>query len=359
VWSIGRPDWLFESWFIASLAVVASAALLSWRHWKQALLAALSFGGGSVLALATKYVLDIGERHHSDTSNVLGLAVVAIQGEISDLTPLADSFKRGISYPLMLGLGPDGRILGGFTPLVYLALLGTAVWVAWTLVGNRVSRRAFVFSTAGVAVFSVSVPIFRAAMFYLNGHTLMAYALILLVGGVAIASHQKAFTRLPAALVLLGGTLGVTSRIEGIVLVGLVLLLLLSQRWWSGSIERIRLALTVALIGLTLSWWLISLESPVLEEFGLAGGLLLAASVGGGALAASSWINPFRRWLYPGAALAVVAKPGPWSGGVGNSGTGLRRVGRPAWLARPSSHLSNAHWPDSSHHCRDSFFQNI
>jgi hypothetical protein len=307
VWSLGRPDWLFESWLIVNIAVVLGAAATRWRHWKSALFAVASFGLASTVALATKYLLDIGERHHSDTSNVLALAVVAMQGEISDLSPLSDSFKRGISYPLMLSLGPEGRILGGFTPLIFLSLIGSALWISWRLLSGSVSRRVFFVSAAVIGVFSVSVPIFRVAMFYLNGHTLMAYGLVLLVGGVVVAARDESFGPTSAALVLLGGSLGMTSRIEGVVLVGIVLLLLTSQRWWSIAVDRVRFGLAVSLIGLSLTWWLTSLDSPVLEEFGLSGAWLLGASVLGGGIAASPWFDPIRRWLYPAVGLTILA----------------------------------------------------
>ena len=317
VWSLGQPDWLFESWLVVSAAAVLGAAATRWRQWRPALFAVASLGVASTLALATKYIFDIGERHHSDTSNVLALAVVAMQGEISDLSPLADSFKRGISYPLMLSLGPEGRILGAFTPLVFLSLLASALWISWRLLSGSVSRRVFVISATVIGVFSVSVPIFRVAMFYLNGHTLMAYALVLVVGGVVLASRNESFTPSPAALVLLGGSLGMTSRIEGVVLVGLALLLLASQRWWSLTVDRFRFGLTIGLIGLSLTWWLTSLDSPVLEEFGLSATWLLGASLLGGGIAASPWIDPIRRWLYPAGGLVILAYLGYviWSSG--------------------------------------------
>ena len=306
-WSFGIPELNFEVWLGASAGVAIVASFLQWRHWRQAAGALALFGGLSVVALSTKYLFDIGERHHSDISKVLGVALVVVQGDLEDLSQAAGSYKRGIAYPLMLALGPEGRILGGFTPLVFLMILLLAGWLARQLLPASVSTRVIGLVGLAVGIFSVTVPIFRAAMFYLNGHTLMSFGTLLLVGGLLLARRDGHFGPIPAAFVLFGGVIGVTARIEGVVMVLVVIAALAGQRFWSDAAERVRLFAVLALTGLSLTWWISSLQSPVLDRVGLpteALAVLVLLSVVGAALAASPWVDSLRRFFLP--AVAVV-----------------------------------------------------
>ena len=306
MWSVGRPEWTLEAWLVASVLVSVTAAASHWRHWRPALASIGVFAVASLSALATKYLFDIGERHHSDSASVFALSVVAIQGDIPTTEQIAGSFKRGVTYPLMLALGPEGRILSAYTPLVYLSMLGAAVWLAWTLIGKHVSRRVFIGVVGVVAAFSLTVPMFRAAMFYINGHTLMALALTLLVAGFFLARQQQSFGPVPTAFTVLGGALGATSRIEGIVLVLVVVVALVGQSWWSSTSDRFRLFTALSLTGLSLSWWMSSLNSPALDRLGVSEWLLVPMSLVGAAIAASSWIDPIRQWLLPGLAAGLL-----------------------------------------------------
>ena len=308
-WSWGLPNLLTDFWVWTSAGVALLALVLKWRQWREILLASLSFGVMSIAALATKYVFDVGERHHSDSAAVVALSVLSIQGESENLDTLARSYKRGISYPLMLGLGPEGRILGGFTPLVYIALLVGLVWIAWRLLNSTVSRAVFLAVVAGVAAFSISVPIFRAAMFYLNAHTLMGFGMLLLVGGILLAQKERGFSQVPATFILLGGVVGATARIEGIVLVLVAVVALVDLKIWKSPVERLRLFFALALTGLSLTWWLIALNSPVLERLNAGDELLvilLILSLVGAGLASSSLIDRVRGWFLPLAASVVV-----------------------------------------------------
>lgn len=306
VWSLGRPELATDAWITLSVLVILAATVAHWRHRKNVGLSLMLVGLGSVVAIMTKYAFGVGERHHSDSASMLSMAVFAIQGEIDSTDVIAGSFKRGISYPLMLGLGPEGRILSAYTPLVYLALLLAAVWIAWKVLGGRVSWRVFAWAFAAIALFSLTVPMFRAAMFYLNGHTLMGFATVLLVGGFLIARQEQRFSRMPMAFILVGGSLGATTRVEGIAIVLVVVFALVGQRWWSGTTSRIELFATLSIIGLTFTWWLSSLDSPVLERFGLPDWLLVLATLAGAGLASSALIDPIRVWLLPAASGVLV-----------------------------------------------------
>ena len=305
MWSLGRNEWALEAWWVAGALTTTLAILLRWSHWKQGLSAVLLFGVGSLIALSSKYLLDIGERHHSDSGNTVALAVVAIQGEMTDIEPLSAGFKRGIAYPLMLALGPEGRILGAFTPLVYLTLITAVAWLAWKIVGHLVSWKSFALILSAVAAFSMTVPIFRAAMFYLNAHTLMALSMVLLLTGFFLSRQENRLSAHTSAFYVVGGILGVTARIEGIALVLIVFLALVGQKWWSDSSDRLRLFSVLGLIGMSLTWWLSSLDSPVLQRFGISDWLLVVFSLLGAAIAASSWVDRIRGWFLP-AAIAFI-----------------------------------------------------
>lgn len=305
-WSLGRPEWAFESWLIISILVIAVAAAIRFKQWRPAGLAIGLVGVGSVVAILTKYVLGVGERHHSDSASMISMAIFAIQGEFDDTEVIAGSYKRGISYPLMLALGPEGRILSAYTPLVYFALLLAAGWIAWRLLAGRVSWQVFAVVVGAVTVFSLTVPMFRAAMSYLNAHTLMGFATVLLVGGFLLARQEQRFSSIPLAFTLVGGALGATARVEGIVLVLVVVIALVSQTWWSGATQRTQLFATLSVIGLTFTWWLSALESPVLERFGVPDWVLVLLTLLGASVAASKWIDPIRAWILPAAAAVLL-----------------------------------------------------
>ena len=300
VWSLGRPELNFEVWIGISLLAFAVAAVVSHKDWLIASKAIALFGGLAIVALFTKYVLDVGERHHSDVSQNLGMAIVLFQGDSEDLEPAAKNFKRGIAYPLMLGLGPEDRILSAFTPMVFLTTLLLAGWLARELLDRKVGTGVLLGVGAAVAVFSITVPMFRVSMFYLNGHSLMGFGVLLLVGGVALALRAQKFDRVPIALTLLGGVIGITARIEGVVLVLVVLAVLVSKHLFVSLKTRLQLFSVLALIGLSLAWWLIALESPVFQRLGIPTGtewVLLILSLAGAALVASPFVDSFRKYF--------------------------------------------------------------
>lgn len=298
-WSFNRPDVTWELWLWGSLALVVVAAIVHWRRWKVALSALALFGSASVVALGSKYVLDIGERHHSDSANVLALAIVAIQGDMESVDAISNSYKRGIAYPLMLGLGPEGRILAGFTPMVFVIILLAAAWLAWDQLGSRPSKWQFGLVFAAVLGFGLSVPMFRASMFYLNGHTLMGLAVLLLATGFLLMRSQGSFLGAPAAFVLVGGVLGVTSRVEGVALVLAIVAAIAGTFTPRSRSERLTFFSVIGLIGLSLPWWLVTLESPALERVGVPGGILPWVALAGAALVSLPLVDRIRPSFLP------------------------------------------------------------
>lgn len=305
-WSLNRPDLSYELWLIVSASFVLAGVALHWREWRVGAQAMAVFGGLSIVALATKYLFDIGERHHSDSADAVALAIVQIQSENSDLTELANSPKRGITYPLMLALGPEGRILGGFTPLVFLMSILLAAWLVWNLLGSQSARTAFTVSVTAIAAYSLTVPMWRASMTYLNGHTLMGLAMLMLLASLLLLERDGGFGCLPATLTALGGIIGATVRVEGIVLVLLLVAAIASRARFSSDNDRIRFAGALVAVGLSFAWWLGSLDSPVLDLFGTKVWILVLASLIGGALAAAPLIDPLRGWILPAVGLLLV-----------------------------------------------------
>ena len=304
-WSLGLHAWIYEAWLALAAGLIIWATIQLHQHWRPLLTAIAVMAGLSGVSIWTKYGLAVGERHHSDVSQVLGMAIVVFQAEAADLSSAADNYKRGVAYPLMLALGPDGRILSGFTPLIFLVILLTIAWVAWEMLADRVKARWFVASAAALMSFSLSVPMFRAAMFYLNAHTLMAFGILLMISGVLLARKSGRYGATASTLVFFGGVIGVTSRIEGVLLVLVVLAALASERWWANTTDRIRFFATASITGLMLTWWIGSMKSPVIER--IVGGqdsgpILLLITIGsliGPLVIAMKWFDGFRPFVRP------------------------------------------------------------
>ncbi len=332
VWSFGVPSWNLEVWLVGSAVLVLGGIATHWRLWRVGVAALGIFAGLSVTSLSTKYLLDIGERHHSDISKVLGVALVVVQGDLDDLSQAAGSYKRGIAYPLMLALGPEGRILGGFTPLVFLMTLLLAGWLARQILPWTVSNRVLGIVALGLGLFSITVPMFRAAMFYLNGHTLMGFSVLLVVSGLVLTKKERRFGYLPTAFALTGGVIGVTARIEGVVLILVVMIALVAQQSWTKAADRLRLFAVLGLSGVSLTWWLTSLSSPVPERLNLPENsllMLIGLSIVGAAVAASSFFDIARPVLLPALALVL-----------------LFVLGRQVLLANDPVGLVLAQWPN-------------
>lgn len=307
-WSIGLTPWLFTIWLVISFSVI----VVSWsRHFAdwQAMAGAIGiFGLGSFLSLLTKYFFDLGEKDHSDSAATVALALVVIQSEQDDLSALSSrsAAKRGIAYPIMLALGPEGRIFSAFTPLVFLAALLAVAWIVYQSLPAQTPRWIPLTVAVAVGIFSLSVPIFRASMFYLNAHTLMALGLLLMTYAALNLKGQKEFDGNAMGVVLIGGTISATARIEGVVLVVVILAFIMEQRLWKTGLAKLRLALTVAAIGTLFTWWLVLLESTVLDQFGIPGWSLILLTFAGATLALLLPFWAFRFVLVPTITIAIV-----------------------------------------------------
>lgn len=299
VWSLGQYSLMTEAWWVVSGVLAAVGVLLiTLKFRKEGGVALIAFGALALAALATKYVLAIGERHHRDSVSAVETALLLFQGEL-DPTVWGPEEKRGLAYPLMLALGPDGRLLSAVTPLIFLSLLLAVVWLGREMTRETVPTRWFLWSVAIVGVFSLTVPIFRVSLTYLNAHIYMALGVLLIVAGGLIATRHGRFDVPTAGLVSVGVIIATTARVEGIVTVGVLLAWLASMKWLSTWRDRGLLFLPIALSGLVLSWWLGASGSEVPASFGVSPLLVAGVTVMGAALVITPVVDRVRFTFLP------------------------------------------------------------
>lgn len=306
VWSVGAFSWLTESWWIASIVVAIAGGVMgiirARREYFEALGIFAGFGGASILV---KYVFQIGERHHRDSSSTVETALLVFQNEL-DPAVWDPEEKRGLAYPLMLALGPEPRMLSVITPLIFFSLVALSWWVAREFMRDRVPVRWQVTGAVLVLGFSITVPIFRVALTYLNSHTLMALALLAMAGAYLVAERDGHVTLPTAAMMVMGSLIGSTARVEGIVFVAVVLALIVSGRSVKGRAGRFGVFLAVAVSGLSLTLWLELIGSEVPTDFGVPLWVVALATV----VAAAAAVAPFLdrvRWVFFPLAAAVIA----------------------------------------------------
>ena len=268
LWGFGVSRMHFEIWIGASVLFGSIGLALGRRSWKRTIGATVALGLGSVLAVATKYLLDIGEKEHSDSAAIIASALLAVQpgemgaGQIGSILGV----KRGPAYPLLLSLGPDQRLFGAVTPLIFLVTLIALVWAIRELIPH--STPPWVFGAVGMAIgaFSLSVPIFRASMFYLNSHTLMGLGLLLMTIGYLVTQRDQRFGANALWLTVLGGIIASTARSEGVALAAVVLAALSSLPVWDTIQRRAMLGIALTATGGTFAWWVIALDSPIADR---------------------------------------------------------------------------------------------
>jgi hypothetical protein len=134
---------------------------------------------------------------------------------------------------------------------------------------SELPKRAVLVSGAVLGLFSITVPMFRIGMFYLNAHTLMGLAVAMMVAGLIIVRRDKEISVQATWMMSLGALVGTTSRIEGILLVALLVLCLLYQLDLAVNSRKPLIAVSVVAGG-SLSLWMAVTNSPVVMEFGLS-----------------------------------------------------------------------------------------
>ena len=318
LWTFGLNSLLLEVWVGVSVALVL-LNLITWRKHSRSGLQAIGIWFGIVaLSAAAKYGLQIGEMHHTDSANQFALAIVAIQSDANDLSAVAASPKLGIAFPLMLALGPGDRVLSLFPFVVFLSSLALVTWLVMQLTTHN-PRRAVITAGVSMGLFSLSVPMFRIAAFYVNSHTLMGLAIAAIAAGLVMVRHSSV-SKEAIWLLAVGALVGSTTRIEGILLVGLFILLLTSQVA-SERYARLTPAAIALVAGLGLSWWMAATHSPVASEFGLELWMLPLITMIGAVVIGLPFIDTVRKWLHNLAAVLLLVllaqeiwtSPRPWS----------------------------------------------
>lgn len=294
-----------EIWWFASASLVLLAAVLKREFVKEALISIAILLTIAILGLASKYLFQFGERHHTDSAEQLSLALIAIQPDEPALEMLSGSHQRGLLYALMLALGPDGRILSAYTPMVFMVGVLATIWLIWITMPRPQQILVSVGLLGLGAMFAFSVPIIRVSVFYLNAHTLVALGLVSMALGMVQISKDVTLNPQGLALITGGGIVVVTSRIEGIVFVAVAIAAILSQTPIRGTRNRLYFFASIGLIPLALGWWLSTVDSDALSDLGVP---LAAVVVVPLALLAGSLLpvaDRVRTWSLP-IAIAVV-----------------------------------------------------
>ena len=296
-WSWGTFPLLAEAWWVASgVAALAGVAVAIWRRNPAYLRALGIFVGLGVASIAMKYLFQVGERHHRDSTGVMESALLIFQNEL-DPQVWQPNEKRGLAYPLMLALGPDSRMLSSVTPLIFFSLLLLSWWLAREILRDRVPVRWQIASGAVVLVFSLTVPIFTVAVTYINSHTLVALGLTAMMAASITSDRDGFFGTSAASMAAIGLLVTVTARVEGIVFALVVLALITSRPIFDGMRSRVAVGTVTVFTGLPLAWWLLIIQSDVPDRFGVTLWLLVLLTIAGASLVATPLVNKIR-WIF-------------------------------------------------------------
>lgn len=268
-WNLGIGHLHAEIWWAASIFLIVLALVLLRKNLRGLRLSALLGLALSIVAIASKYVLEIGERHHSDSAQYVSLALVAIQPDNQQFDQLSGAPNRGLSYPILLALGPSERIFSALTPMIFLLGALTAAYLIKALVRTSWSDLRLWIVLGVIVAFSLSVPIFRVSMFYLNGHTLVGLSLLVLM--LAFVQFKEAGPRhiAPYALTAAGGVVVATTRIEGIVFAAALFIFMVGKAEEFDLRHRVALGLSMLFSPIYLTWWLASVNSDALDHLRL------------------------------------------------------------------------------------------
>jgi hypothetical protein len=220
--------WLFIASVVAvSIPGVKNLPKQGWAILVSVGFVALAEFGSRVLGLFTK--------PHGDSLWILALAEYVSGGGSASVMGTSMSLKRGFSLILMLGLGEGKTRIDEFMPIIFGML--AIVTIGFGLhVMRGFSRRVLVIATAAVAatVFTAAMP--WIAVFYVNGHTLVALGLMVVVATMLFGNELFASRRAQLFTVCLGLSVVTLTRPEG-ALLSLVVIALFANRKGSKPTE--------------------------------------------------------------------------------------------------------------------------
>ncbi len=205
------------------------------------------------------------------------------------------SIKRGFAFPLMLSLGPTGEYLSAFPAVLFISLIFASYWAI-----TRFTSRHNLALLLALAVM-LTTPIVIRSSLYLNGHVLMALAVVI---GLAVgleAANEKTLSSQRLILLMVSLSVISTTRAEGIAVAALVALTVISANW----ISRKQIMLTVSSATFSFGIWLSVYNSYILNSTGIYWVLFVLILVGLGLLVAAKPLDPIRFRLIP---LAIIAE---------------------------------------------------
>jgi len=307
VWSAGFPTLIQAGWWWASgLLLITAGTWAVIRHRRELLTGFGFFAAFSAVGITVKYVLAWGERHHRDSTSVVETALMIFQSGL-DPARWDPSVNRGLSYPLMLALGPDGRMLSAITPVILLSLAALAWWLATTIMAGRVPQRWHIVAGIIVGAFSLTVPIFRVSLTYLNAHTFMALGVLAMVAALVLLARNKALTPETIALLAFGGLIAATARVEGAITVAVLLSVLVSSRWISTARDRAAIVAIIVFPVVGLTWWLDAIESELPASLGLGTVVIVAGVAVAAIVVTSPLFDRIRHFIFPAVLVVVFA----------------------------------------------------
>lgn len=227
----GFGEYSQEVWLAGSLVAIFVAAILRLKEsglW-------LGFGASAIFAMTSALVtrgLGLSGIPHSDSLWILTLSDLFQRNGDMEIVGGRTAIKRGFAYPLSLALGPEGSILTGLTPLIYLGLV-LAIWWAVVTLAPKLEVKAWLWILAPLALVLVTAPIVLRAIWYVNGHTLTALGITLAVTAVVVAVRDQSLSRLGLTAIMVGLALISLTRPEGVAFAAVIAAPLISRRWIS------------------------------------------------------------------------------------------------------------------------------
>lgn len=280
-------------WVGLSMAAVIFGVVLA-KFTRNFWLAVATSWAIGLAAVAAKFGLGIGERHHEDSVQIVANSLLIFAED-----EVATRVKRGLAMPLMLNLGLDGTIFASFTPMVFGHLLLLVVWFGKKLLKPHGTGPLMLVIIVLLGLVSVSTPMIRALVFYLNSHTMVALGVSLILMSNLEAVRSLTIGRKSSLLVLVGGLLITWSRFEGFAIFLLVVAPMLTFVGLNRRRDKIRLwfAIQIPLWG----WYLWAvLSSTSIPIFGHSLLFIVPLVLGGlTALVLLPVVDRYRHFLLP------------------------------------------------------------
>jgi hypothetical protein len=228
---VGLAEYSQAVWLIGSLIAIAAVAVLRFRDRALWLGLGWSALAGFVSALVTRG-LGIRGIPHSDSLWIMTLSDLMQRAGDLEIVGGRTAIKRGFAYPLSLSLGPEGSILTGLTPLIYIALVLAIIWAVVSL-SPKLELKQWLWILLPLGAVMLTAPIILRAIWYLNGHTLTALGVTLSVTAVVLAVRDGELTRQNLFTIMAGLALISLTRPEGVAFAAVIAAPLISRRWIS------------------------------------------------------------------------------------------------------------------------------